>query len=67
VRRDYRHELRHGIRTLATGRLSRAEPIEVGDTVDFACITGTAERIEPVTGDHELLLVAQLQDAPPRT
>jgi anti-sigma B factor antagonist len=65
VRRDYHYELRDGERTLATGRLSSTEPIEVGDTVDLAGSAATVERIEPVTGDHELLLVARLQHTPP--
>jgi len=61
VRRDYRYELRVGERTLAIGRLSGAEPIEVGDTVKLAGTAGIVERIMPVRGDHELLVVAQLQ------
>jgi hypothetical protein len=62
VRRGHRYELRDGQRTLAAGRLSSAEPIEVGDTVDLPGIAGIVERIEPVTSDHELLVIAQLQE-----
>ena len=67
MRRDYHYELRDGERTLATGGLSSTEPIEVGDTVGLAGNAATVERIEPVTGDHELLLVAQLQHPPRHT
>jgi len=61
VKRDYRYELRDGERTLAIGRLSSAEPIVVGDALDLAGIAGIVERIEPVTGEREMLVVAQLQ------
>jgi hypothetical protein len=59
VRRDYCDELPDGQRRLATGRLSSAEPIEVGDTVELA---GIVERIEPVMSDNGLLVVVRLQE-----
>jgi len=57
---EYRYELRRGDEVVATGRLSREQPIEVGQKVEIAGQTGTVRTAEPVLGKRELRLVVRL-------
>ena len=51
---DYRYELRRGDEVVATGHLSREQPLEIGGQ------SGIVRAIEPLLGEHELRLVVQL-------
>jgi hypothetical protein len=57
---DYRYELRRGDEVVATGHLSREEPLEVGDRLEIGGQPGIARTIEPLLGEQELRLVVQL-------
>lgn len=57
---DYRYELRRGDGVVATGHLSREEPLEVGDQLEVNGQLGIVRTIEPLLGDRELRLVVQL-------
>jgi hypothetical protein len=56
----YRYELRRGDEVVATGHLSHEQPLEVGDRVEIGGQVGVVRAIEPLLGDIELRLVAQL-------
>jgi hypothetical protein len=58
---EYRYELRRGDQVVATGRLSREHPFEVGDGIEIAGRTGIVRTIEPILGERELRLVVQLR------
>jgi hypothetical protein len=58
---DYRYELRQGENIVATGHLTREQPLEVGDQVDIGAATGIVRGVEPVLGAHELRLVVQIR------
>jgi hypothetical protein len=58
---QYRYELRRGDEVVATGRLSREQPFEVGGWVEVAGRTGIVRTIEPILGERELRLVVQLR------
>jgi hypothetical protein len=57
---DYRYELWRGDELVATGHLSREEPLEVGDRLEIGGQVGIVRAIEPVIGERELRLVVQL-------
>ena len=57
---DYRYELRRGDEVVATGHLSREEPLEVGDRLEINGELGIVRTIEPLLGDRELRLAVQL-------
>jgi hypothetical protein len=57
---DYRYELRRGDEVVATGHLSREEPLEVGDRLEINGQVGIVRAIEPLLGERELRLVVQL-------
>ena len=57
---EYRYELRRGDEVVATGHLTREEPLEVGERVEIGVRTGIVRTIEPLLGETELRLVAQL-------
>jgi hypothetical protein len=57
---DYRYELRRGDEMIATGHLSREQPLEVGDRITIGSRTGIVRDVEPLLGEHELRLVVQL-------
>ena len=50
---DYRYELRRGDEVVATGHLSREEPLEVGDRLEIGGQVGIVRRIEPLMGEQE--------------
>ena len=56
----YRYELRRGDELLATGHLSSEQPLEVGERITIGSHTAIIRSIEPLLGQHELLLVVQL-------
>ena len=56
---DYRYELRHGDKVIATGHLSREQPLEVGERVAIGRRGGIMRSIE-LLGERELRLVVQL-------
>lgn len=57
---EYRYELRRGAEVIATGHLSREEPLEVGDRLSVGSQSGIVRSIEPLLGTRELHLVVQL-------
>ena len=57
---DYRYELRRGEEVLATGHLSREQPLEVGARIVIGGRPGIVRTIEPLLGERELRLVVQL-------
>ena len=57
---DYRYELRRGEEVVATGHLSREEPLEVGSRLEINGQLGVVRTIEPLLGERELRLVVQL-------
>jgi hypothetical protein len=57
---DYRYELRRGEELVATGRLTREEPLAAGQTIEVAGHPGTVRSVEPVLGERELRLVVRL-------
>ena len=56
----YVYELRQGEEVVATGRLFRAQPLEVGERVSIGGREGIGRTIEPLLGAQELRLVVQL-------
>jgi hypothetical protein len=54
---DYRYELRRGDEVVATGHLSREQPLEIGDRLKISGQPGIVRTIEPLLGEHELRLV----------
>ena len=61
----YRYELRRGNELVATGRLSREQPLEVGSQAEVAGLTGTVHRIEPLLGERDLRLILVVDDPAP--
>ena len=59
-RRSYRYELRSGSATIATGHLSGAEALEVGDRIEIAGSAGIIRAVDPILGEHELRLIVDL-------
>jgi hypothetical protein len=57
---EYRYELRRGDEVIATGHLSREEPLDVGARISIGRQSGIVRLIEPLLGDRELRLVVQL-------
>lgn len=60
---DYVYELRRGDEVIATGRLSREEPLEVGDRLEIAHREGIVRSVEPLLGESTLRVVVQLVHA----
>jgi hypothetical protein len=60
----YRYELRRAHEVLATGRLSREQPLEVGDGIEIGGHQGVVRTIEPLLGEREVRLVVQLPGEP---
>ncbi len=56
----YRFEFQRGEETIATGHLTREQPLEVGERLAIGAETGIVRRIEPLLGESELRLVVQL-------
>jgi hypothetical protein len=61
---EYRYELRRGDEVVATGHLSREQPLEAGERIEIAGHAGTIRTIEPTLGGRELRLVVQLSREP---
>ena len=57
---EYRYELRRGEEVVATGRLGREQPFEVGERIMLAGRSGIVRTIEPLLGERELRLIVQL-------
>jgi hypothetical protein len=57
---DYRYELRDGEEVLATGHLSREQPLEAGDRIEVGGQPAIVRTIEPLLAETELRLVLQL-------
>jgi hypothetical protein len=57
---NYRYELRRGDEIVATGHLTRDEPLEVGQRVLIGSQAGMVRTIEPLLGEREHRLVLQL-------
>jgi hypothetical protein len=49
-----------GGEVIATGHLSREQPLEVGERIPIGSYTGIVRDVEPLLGEHELRLVVQL-------
>jgi hypothetical protein len=57
---DYRYELRRGDEAIATGHLSREQPLEIGERLAIGSRVGIVRDVEPLLGEYELRLVVQL-------
>jgi hypothetical protein len=57
---EYRYELRRAEEVIATGHLSREQPLQVGQHLVLAGRPGIVRSIEPLLGERELRLVVQL-------
>jgi len=57
---EYRYELRRGDEVVATGHLSREEPLAVGERVTIGGDVGIIRSLDPLLREHELRLVVQL-------
>jgi hypothetical protein len=57
---DYRYELRRGDEVVATGHLTREQPLEVGELIEIGGQQGIVRTVEPLLGDPEVRLVVQL-------
>jgi len=53
---DYRYELRGGDELVATGHLSREQPLQVGDRIEVGGQHAIVRTIEPLLGESELRL-----------
>lgn len=58
---DYRYELRLADEVVATGHLTRDEPLKVGEQVVIGGRPGIVRTIEPRLGERELDMVVQLR------
>jgi hypothetical protein len=56
----YRYELRSGDEVIATGHLSREQPLEIGDRIEVGGQHAIVRTIEPLLGEPELRLVLRL-------
>jgi hypothetical protein len=57
---DYRYELRRGEQIVATGHLSREQPLVVGERLTIGSREGIVRTVEPLLGEREQRLVVQL-------
>lgn len=57
---EYVYELRRGDKVIATGRLSREQPLEVGDRLEIAHQVGIVRSVDPLLGESTMRLVVQL-------
>jgi hypothetical protein len=57
---EYRYELRRGEDVIATGHLSREQPLEVGERLAIGSQSGIVRAIEPLLHEREMRLVVQL-------
>jgi hypothetical protein len=57
---SYRYELRHDDEIVATGHLTREQPLEVGDQIAIGSQRGIVRAVEPLLGESGLRLVVQL-------
>jgi hypothetical protein len=58
---DYPYELRDGDDVVATGHLSREQPLETGDRIEVGGQHAIVRTIEPLLGEPELRLVVRLR------
>jgi hypothetical protein len=57
---EYRYELRGGDEVVATGHLSREQPLEIGDRIEIGGQPAIVRTSEPLLGEPELRLVLRL-------
>jgi hypothetical protein len=57
---SYRYELRCREAIVATGRLKRERPLQVGDAIAIGRFEGIVREIDPTFGTSELRLVIRL-------
>lgn len=57
---QFRYELRAGDQILATGHLSIAHPLHVGDELTIGAKRGIVAEITPIPGSHESRLLIKL-------
>ena len=57
---EYEYELRRGDSVVATGRLSRDDPLEVGDRVMIGARPGVVRAVYPRLGERTMRVVVQL-------
>jgi hypothetical protein len=57
---EYRYELRRGESVVATGHLSREQPLEIGERITIGSQAGIVRTVEPLLAERELRLVVQL-------
>ena len=56
----YRYELRRGGEVIATGHMTHEGSLNVGERIKIGANEGIVRSIEPILGEAELHLVAQL-------
>jgi len=56
----YRYEPRGGEEVIATGRLSREQPLEIGDRIEISGQHAIVHTIDALLGEPELRLVPRL-------
>jgi hypothetical protein len=56
----YVYELRRGEEVVATGHLTRAQALEIGERIVIGGLSGIVRSIDPLLGHPELRLVVQL-------
>jgi hypothetical protein len=57
---DYRYELRRGEEVVATGHLSRDEPLEIGDRSEIGGQFGIVRTTKPLLGEREVRRIVRL-------
>jgi len=57
---NYKYELRRGEEIVATGHLSREQPLAVGERLTIGTRVGIVRTVEPLLVERELRLVVQL-------
>jgi hypothetical protein len=57
---EYRYELRRADEVVATGHLSREQPLEIGDRIEIGGQSAIVRTIEPLLGESEQRLVLRL-------
>ena len=62
---QFRYELRTGDQILATGHLSVAHPLHIGDELALGTKRGIVAEIAPIPGSHESRLVIKLASNEP--
>jgi hypothetical protein len=58
---NYRYEVYRGVKVIATGRMTREQPLEVGQPITIVGHPGRVLSIDPLLHERELRVVIQLR------